>query len=96
MRKERNCRYGNEKNTAPQAGFHLTGERTDREGGTLCRRKQHKNDCPCNQDIKPHQVFSEAMKMYRSIRSIKSLPTGKYPVKKLVGQGGAEVHRGHG
>ena len=42
MRKERNCRYGNE-NTVPQAvgsPLNLTG--ADKEGGTPCRRKQHK------------------------------------------------------
>lgn len=42
MRKERTCKYGNE-NTAPQAvvsTLNLSG--ADKEGGTTCRRKQHR------------------------------------------------------
>lgn len=46
MRKERNCRYGNE-NTDPQAvGSTLNPIGADKEGGTLCRRKQHKKRLP--------------------------------------------------
>lgn len=42
MRKERNCRYGNE-NTASQAvGSTLNPVGADKEGGTPCRRKQHR------------------------------------------------------
>ena len=46
MRKERNCRYGNE-NTDPQdVGSTLNPIGADKEGGTLCRRKQHKKRLP--------------------------------------------------
>ena len=42
MRKERNCKFGNE-NTAPQAvGSTLNPIGADKEGGTPCRRKQHR------------------------------------------------------
>ena len=42
LRKERNCKYGNE-NTAPQAvGSTLNPIGADKEGGTPCRRKQHR------------------------------------------------------
>lgn len=42
MRKERNDKYGNE-NTASQAvGSALNLSGADKEGGTPCRRKQHR------------------------------------------------------
>ena len=46
MRKERNCKYGNE-NTAPQAvGSTLNPIGADKEGGN-----NTENDCSCNQDF---------------------------------------------
>ena len=51
MRKERNCRYGNE-NTAPQAvGSTLTGEGQIRKEVHCAGGNNTKNNCPCNQDI---------------------------------------------
>lgn len=58
MRKERNCRYGNE-NTASQAvGSTLNPIGADKEGGTLCRRKQHKKRLPLHQDIQTDRKCS--------------------------------------
>ena len=46
LRKERNDKYGNE-NTASQAvGSALNLSGADKEGGTPCRRKQHKKRLP--------------------------------------------------
>lgn len=60
----------------------------DKEGGTLCRRKQHKNDCPCIKTSKlTASVLQKAMKMYLEHQKHKEPSHGKIPVKKLVGQG---------
>ena len=51
MKKERNCRYGNE-NTAPQAvGSALIKRVKIRKEVHCAGGNNTKNDCPCNQDI---------------------------------------------
>ena len=80
MRKERNCRYGNEK-TAPQAvGSTLTKRVQIRKEVHRAGGNNTKNDCPCNQDIQTDRKCSPEGNedCIWSIRSIKSLPTGKY------------------
>lgn len=42
MRKERNCRYGNENTASQVVGSALNLSDEDKEGGTPCRRKQHR------------------------------------------------------
>lgn len=42
MRKGRNSKYGNENTASQAAGSTLNPIGADKEGGTPCRRKQHK------------------------------------------------------
>ena len=58
MRKERNCRYGNE-NTAPQAvGSALIKRMQIRKEVHCSGGNNTKNDCPCNQDIQTDRKCS--------------------------------------
>ena len=58
MRKERNCRYGNE-NTAPQAvGSALIKSVEIRKEVHCAGGNNTKNDCPSNQDIQTDRKCS--------------------------------------
>ena len=58
MRKERNCRYGNE-NTAPQAVGSALIERVQIRKEVHCAGGNNtKNDCPSNQDIQTDRKCS--------------------------------------